>query len=682
LILLSCLLQPVIRVPAVTPRRSFVAVLMDDSQSMGIADEDGNRRVDVVRTLLAKTDRFQQQLEEKFRVRRYTFASAPARAESRPDLTASGQSTNLAAAIELAMSDFQGMPLSALVLMTDGANNVSADFSSLINKLKANRMPLYIVGLGREELENDVELVKVDAPRTVLQGSIINAALTLKGRQARRVRINLSEGQRVVKSQSLDLKGGGEVQSVMVQFTPIGTGLKRYTFAVEPLAGEIINQNNHRDLVVMVNDEHPKVLYVEGEPRWEYGKLRAALRDEKNAVLTSLLRTAKNKYYRQGIETPEDLINGFPLTREELFAYKGLILGSVEASFLSFDQLKNIEAFVAERGGGFLALGGRFAFSQGKYATTPVADVLPLHLAEASSDPAPMTVKPSLTLNGRLHPITQLSDDPGAGAQLWEKLPEVTVLEPLTRLKPGASVLMEGRSTGNRPVPLLAYQRYGRGRSLAFTVVDSWHWQMQMPSEDQSHERFWTQLLRYLVSATPDQVMVKTDAEAFDVSDPIQIRAEVNSRAFTPISDASVTARISLPGGKQEEVSLQWTEQGGGYRGQAVAKEKGVHPMEVVARKGDETIGVARSGFIVADLNREYYDAQQHAEFLRHLAEETGGRYYTSKSAMSLPEEIIYLDNQSSMRVTKELWDMPINFLLLIGLVSAEWFLRKRKGLA
>jgi hypothetical protein len=127
---------------------------------------------------------------------------------------------------------------------------------------------------------------------------------------------------------------------------------------------------------------------------------------------------------------------------------------------------------------------------------------------------------------------------------------------------------------------------------------------------------------------------------------------------------------------------LQWTEEGGGYVGQTVAREKGVHPLEVVARKADEMIGVAHSGFIVGELNREYYDAQQHAEFLRHLADETGGRYYTSKTADRLPDEITYLDNQSSVRVTKELWDMPINFLLLIGLVSAEWFLRRRKGLS
>ncbi|MBI3949796.1 MAG: VWA domain-containing protein [Acidobacteria bacterium] len=680
-LILFCLLQPVMRIPTVVPQRSFVAVLVDDSQSMGIADEADGRRLDVVRKLLAQDNRFHQQLEEKFKVRRYAFSSVPTRAETVSELTASGDGTNLAAAIEMAMSDLQSLPLSAIVVMSDGASNIPSDFSPLINKLKANRVPLYVLGLGREELEHDIELVKVDAPRTILQGSSISATLMLRGHQARRVRVNVLEDQRVVKSQTVELRSDGEAQAVPVEFTPTGSGLKHYVFAVEPSPGELINENNQRDLVVMVRDEHPKILYVEGEPRWEYGKLRMALRDEKNVILSSLLRTAKNKYYRQGIETPDELVKGFPQTREELFAYKGVVFGSVEASFFSFDQLKNMEAFVAERGGGFLMLGGRHAFSMGGYATTPIADLLPVTLTEAAANPTSVTVKPTLTLNGKLHPITQLSDEPGAGTQMWEKLPALTVPEPLTRIKPGAVVLLEGRSARNQPLALLAYQRYGRGRSLAFTAADSWRWQMQMPSENQSHERFWKQLLRYLVNASPDQVMVTTDSDASNISDPVRIRAEVNSRAFIPITDATVAARIGLPGGKQEEIPLQWTEEKGAYVGQIVARENGVHTIEVVARKGDETIGVAQAGFIVGDLNREYYDAQQHAEFLRHLTEETGGRYYTSKTAERLPEEITYLDNQSAMRVTKELWDMPINFLLLIGLVSAEWLLRRRKGL-
>ncbi len=140
-------------------------------------------------------------------------------------------------------------------------------------------------------------------------------------------------------------------------------------------------ENNGREALVEVIEGPLRVLYVEGEPRWEHGKMRSAVtRNEKNVELVSILRTGENKLYRQGVSGEQELIDGFPKTEEELFAYHGLVLGSVEASFFTVEQLRAVEAFVARRGGGLLALGGRLAFDGGKYAGTPLADLLPLAL--------------------------------------------------------------------------------------------------------------------------------------------------------------------------------------------------------------------------------------------------------------------------------------------------------------
>ncbi|RMG54001.1 MAG: hypothetical protein D6723_06005, partial [Acidobacteria bacterium] len=494
-------------------------------------------------------------------------------------------------------------------------------------------------------------------------------------------RVLVREGERTLQSRTVELPRGNQIRTITVNFTPTGAGMKRYTFAVEPQPDELIDENNRREAMVMVRDEHPRILYVEGEPRWEYGKLRAALNEEKNVTLTSLLRTAKNKYYRQGVETPDELADGFPQTREELFRFKGLILGSVEASFFSFEQLKHIEAFVAERGGGFLMLGGRRAFSAGGYATTPIADLLPIYLNDEAPAAPPRRVRPSLTFNGTLHPITRLSDDATMNAEIWNELPAVTVREAPADVKPGAITLLEGRSDDGPSVPLLVYQRYGRGRSLAFMAEDSWRWQMQRPFEDQSHERFWKQLLRYMVNEAPDPVMVTTDRDAYDSGDVVRIRADVYNRAFRPLREATVTARINAPNGRRDTVQLEWTPEGGGYVGEWTARERGIHRLELTARNAGKLIGRAITGFVVGDVHREFRDAEQHADFLRRLAEETGGQYYTSETAHRLPEEIVYQENAASMRIIKELWDMPINFLLLIGLVSLEWLLRKRHRL-
>jgi len=102
----------------------------------------------------------------------------------------------------------------------------------------------------------------------------------------------------------------------------------------------------------------------------------------------------------------------------------------------------------------------------------------------------------------------------------------------------------------------------------------------------------------------------------------------------------------------------------------------------MTARRGGSLLGTAQSTFFVTDRTREFHDAAQNVELLKRVAAETGGKYYPMNRATDLLDEITMLEGKNSERVSKDLWDMPINFLLLVGLAGAEWFLRKRKGLA
>ena len=115
---------------------------------------------------------------------------------------------------------------------------------------------------------------------------------------------------------------------------------------------------------------------TKGEPRLEMQFLRRAVADDKNLEVVALQRTADNKFMRLFIDEPEspnELAPGFPKTREELFKYRGLILGSVEAAAFTGDQLQMIADFVDQRGGGLLMLGGARSFGEGGYGGTPVA---------------------------------------------------------------------------------------------------------------------------------------------------------------------------------------------------------------------------------------------------------------------------------------------------------------------
>ena len=698
LLLFLLLLKPVVVVPSVVPRSTSVALLADDSRSMQMADGPGGQsRFEAMRGVLFSAEgSLVSRLGERFKTETYGFAGEINGVSGGEGLSGEGLSSDLGGAISEAARRSAGAPLTAIVLFSDGAANVTTDLAGELRNLRARGLPVYTVGVGSTRRAADAELLRVHLPRRVLVGSSleVEALVRASGYGATKVRIAASEDGRAVKTEEFSLRGG-EAEVVRMELAPAAPGTHRYTFEVQPLEGELSLENNRREALAEVVEGPLRVLYVEGEPRWEHGKLRDALgRDEKQVELVSILRTGENKLYRQGVSGERELAAGFPTTEEELFAYDGLMLGSVEAGFFTAEQLRAVEAFVARRGGGLLAVGGRFAFGRGGYAGTPVGDLLPLAVGGAGARAAEGEGAPSFkalpTARGASHPVTRLSEDGRAGQKLWNDLPPVSVPEAPAGVKPGATVLLEARRAGGEgraggaPVPLLVHQRYGRGHALAFTASDTWRWRMGMDSKSNAHATFWRQMLRYLVQFSPRQFEVAAEQDVYAPGDAVRIVADVRDKKFHPVGDARASARVVKPSGATVDVPLRFTarDDANVYVGEFRSDELGRHRVELSASGPTVGDASAQSEFLVAELNREFYDAALNEALLKRIAAETGGKYYTLDEADALVEDLTYRKTDNSRLVQKDLWDMPINFLLLVGLLSGEWFLRKRHGLA
>ncbi|HQR33555.1 MAG TPA: glutamine amidotransferase [Blastocatellia bacterium] len=699
-LLFIMLMRPVVVVPSVIPKSTSVAILADNSQSMTLADENNRSRLDATKDLLAATSKFSKGLTDKFRTSLYGFSNTAGKIKDASELKAEGASTDIVTALGEAVKESTGSPLSAIVLISDGGANTPKDLSDQLRELRSRNIPVFTVGVGNPARFKDVETVRVTAPRRVLSGSAIIAEtlVRLTGYDNQKISLAVSEDGKALKTQQFDLKSG-EAQSVTIEFNPTTVGNHSYTFEVKPLDGETTLENNALDAMITVTDDKPKVLYIEGEPRWEYGFIRKAVtaKTEKNLSVVSSLRSADGKFYRQGVESGVELTSGFPATLEELFGYQGVVIGSIEANFFSYDQLRQIEQFASRRGGGVMVIGGSRSFDAGKYAQSPMADLLPVYLDARVEEPEMQIVqnfKATLTSRGRTHAVTRLNEDRAQSAKVWDDLPPISIPEALTSTKPGATIILEARhiTDKNRVLPLLVEQRYGRGRTLAFTTNDSWRWRMEVSSQYNYHETFWRQLLRYLVSTTPGQFEVSSERDVYVPGDTISLRSEINDKKFEPIRDAQVTTTITKPSGGTVELPLKInfnTDVNGqsagastDYRSDFKADETGLYKIEMTAKRGNDTLGTAQSSFLVSSRSREFHDAAQNVELLKRVASETGGKYFALSKANDLLDEITMLEGKNSERVSKDLWDMPINFMLLVGLATAEWFLRKRKGLA
>jgi uncharacterized membrane protein len=697
-VILFCVMRPVIVVPSVIPQSSYVSVMMDNSSSMKLPDEGDHTRLDSVKKLFSANSAFLSALSDKFKLRSYKFSSTAERVQSANELSGDGDETSLTGALDQAARESAGLPMSGIIVITDGANNIgvsdeerSNNLAVTLANLRSRGLPVFAIGVGPDSIEGDIELARATAPRRALAGSPVTAELLVKASGARKsVTVDLNEDNHLLRSQEVPVQGDSTTVA-RVTFTPSSPGVHHYTLVAKPAPDDPIPDNNSQEFVVDVADGKPKILYIEGEPRWEYAKLRESIAEEKNLALVSVLRSADGKFYRQGVENADELVNGFPKSEEELFKYGALIIGSIEATFFTFDQLKAVEQFVSRRGGTLLALGGSKSFNTGGYGNTPLADLLPIFLnGNPEKSAESQTFKAAPADRGREHPAARLVDQPDANAKAWEQMPPITLPEIINDLKPGASVILEAHNVKerNRVAPLLVEERYGRGKTMALLASDTWRWRMMLEFKDKSFETFWRNLMRYAVESTPRPVEASTERSFYGSGSQIRIRAAVADEKFININDATVSAHVISPSGRAVDVPLKQTVEGGfeGYAAAFHSEEDGLYRVEVTAKragsKPSPPLEPAQTSFVVGPLNREARDAAQNRELLKRIASETGGGYYTADQVDKLMNDITHTENASSIRVPYDLWDMPINFLLVVGLAAGEWFIRKRKGLA
>ena len=479
------------------------------------------------------------------------------------------------------------------------------------------------------------------------------------------------------------MAANGVIQTEPLFFSAGAAGAKSLQFGIEPLAGEENLKNNAMTRPLLVSDAKRRILYIEGEPRWEFKFIRRAEDNDPTVQVVSMLRTSENKIYRQGISNPAELADGFPVRPEDLFGYAGIIIGSVDADYFTPLQQELLREYVDRRGGGVLFLGGRSSLSDGGWGASSMNELLPTFLPAGRNNFHRNAATVELTAEGVDSPITRLLDDPAKNAARWKKLTYLADYEDPGSPKPGATVLAQ-MNTGHRKLPLLITQNYGHGRTAIMATGGSWRWQMSEALGDSSHDLFWQQLLRWLVADSPGPVTASMPARMLMDEGRVQLAAQVRDRQFQSAADAHVTAHIVGPEGANAVLDLapsqdtpglyqtEWTaEKPGAYLAEVTAESSGKQPQEL----GRDVLTFQREDGIA-----ENFHTEQNQMLLKQLASQTGGRYWEPSELKDLPRDISYSEAGISVRSTKELWGMPIVFLLLLGLPVTEWLLRRKWG--
>jgi hypothetical protein len=245
--------------------------------------------------------------------------------------------------------------------------------------------------------------------------------------------------------------------------------------------------------------------------------------------------------------------------------------------------------------------------------------------------------------------------------------------------KPGATVLAEMHA--NRAMPLLVTENYGHGRTAILATSGTWRWQMSSPLGDTAHDLFWQQFMRWLSADSPGRVAASMSAETLMDDGHVHLTALVRDAQFNPAPDAHVTAHMIGPDNESALVDMAPVPNSPGtFEADWTADKAGAYGAEVVADCGKDELGKDVLPFRRSDGVAENFHTDQNRALLEKLSNDTGGRYWKQDELSKLPSEISYSEAGISVRDTKELWNMPIVFIVLLTLVAAEWLLRRKWG--
>jgi len=679
---LFMLWQPALITQTLRPQENSVAVLLDASASMAYGDQRTTRlatAVDAIESEIIPA------LEDSLNVDVYTFDTTPERAVNLDAVAADGTVTQIGASLLDVLRGANAGGLAAVVLVSDGVDNSQNFDAATIAEIAGYGVPVHTVGIGREVLDEDIELEDVVIAAEGPAGSTAGAQVSIRhGGGGGIAELKVYDGEAILASETLTLPDRPGVLTRQVDLDIGKAGMRDLRFTVDALPGERNVLNNTQLRPVEVPELRRSILYIEGEPRWEYKFMRRALSRDSPLRLASMLRTTPNKHYRQGIASPDELLDGFPIDEETLFEYDALIVGSYEAAALSESQHDMIREFVSRRGGSLLMLGGRRGLADGGWGLTSVAEILPVELPEIDAPSFVRTpVRAVLTDAGERALMTRFEADDAANRAAWDSLPELADFQYVGAVKPAADVLLSAEVANGDLQPLLVHQRYGLGNVFVLATGGTWRWQMQMPYEDEHHEIFWRQMLQALVTGAAQRITLSTDRAFYADQQTVQLRTELRDAAFEPDTTSEVTVRAIHASGSEETVTMiPEPGQPGVYTASYEAPVPGIYRFEATAvdTDGEPVASSARVAVRREDGVAEHFHLQQDRAALERIAAATGGRYFEVDELDGLAEAISFSDAGVVERQLLALWNMPIFFLLLAALKAGEWLLRLRWG--
>jgi len=627
--------------------------------------------------------------------------------------------TRLARALEQLPSRFGETLPFAVFVFSDGRSTEPAALDSTARAYRELGVPIHVAPVGDERISGDVAVQDIDAPRDARPGMHVPIRVTLRSRgydgerTELRIRSAANPTGDALATLPVTLSGGEQALELVID-TDRAKGPLRVEIA--PLPHEAIAANNLVPFRISPRPKKIRVIYMEGGPANAYRRLSEALAEDPEIECLDIGTTWG--FGRAGLVRKNDLSHGYPATRAELFGYDVVICSDIRRDSFTQDQLNWTVEFVGQHGGGFAMVGGNNSYGAGEYHKSVWNGLIPVDMGQWGLERGFANIiywgegkvfRVVVPPEAQGHPIWHFADDHERNRAILEKMPIFYGCNLVDRLKPAATIL--GRS--DRPLlsvgqaPIFSCQTFGKGRTFAMLTDTTPAWGVDFEriwgeGDNRYFRKFWRNVVRWLSENSVDanqRLRVETDKVFYRPGQEIQVTARAFDEKLAETDAYRVVARLRDPTESESQpfgaTATNLVPQLGGpaYRGKLttpLASEILENPgstvhglvLDVVALDGDRVS--ARSSVLlqVIDDPAEFRDPRPNPSLLKGLAQATAGR------VIETPADLANLlaghgeATVSEVVTSSPLWDTPPLWLLLLGLLSSEWILRRLRGLA
>ncbi|MDP7011064.1 MAG: VWA domain-containing protein [Verrucomicrobiota bacterium] len=586
-----------------------------------------------------------------------------------------------------------------VVLFTDGQHNVNgASPLEMARQFKDRGVAIHAVGLGTVLPARDLAVLKTEAPSSVYPDARLTGQVILHDGMpsGKPFKVHIEHKGQVVWQQDfvtaqkmrklpfdfpikdiVSTEQAAQSRDIRYANLPLA-----FNIVVPPIEGEMKDDNNAGILRINVVTQKPRILVIDGRPRWEFRYLRNLLeRDNRWETNTVLCDWTGG----QPILGPRGNDTGrFPARRELLFQYQLIVLGDVSPRIFTQTEMQWIRDYVQFNGGGLICIDGRMERLV-NFAGSPLFDLFPVRFwGDRALSSMKMRVR-FRSAGGAQAPL-MLAANTADNVTIWNDLPGPRWAA-VTEALPGAETLLE-IVNGNSVVPGLVFRRWGAGRVLYSAFDETWRWRFNIG--DRYHQRYWNQVAKWIMEppfAVQDSyIAMDSGPTTYDVEDTAEIRVRIMNpelaRKFQLQPKLKPEAILLRDGRVFGTFPLEADPESFTYRARSAPLEPGDYEVRVRLPEVPEEAIKVSTAFTVAtnpfgELGRLHCDEH----LLKQVASDSGGDYYREEEMHRLIEALGPASDRREIVEEIVLWQSYWWFVPVMLLLTTEWILRRVKGM-